>query len=336
KTREQKARESEKLLEVEKVLATERKKSGVKADLVPTLAQGSEENKKGKSRDIAAETVGFKSGQELERSLLAVKKIDELTAQGRTDDAQLIRNELNNGSASAAEKLAKGIGELSDKDKQDIFQKKVSVNKATSKGVKKAVEKVKPNVVKAVGEKIKYPKTADDPDGLGLITPEKVDNYGFSIDGSADIEAILYADPRKLADFMQTVKYICDWASYTAIDNEENLKIFANKAISDARREDNKGEEYVMLRSLIDNLEKLIDTIKPIVENYESEIHEKNRQNEEHRKQQDEIAAQKRREAAEEQRHRSMEQSRQYSQNVQEAKRKSEAAKQEENREVDW
>ncbi len=40
KTREQRARESEKLLEAEKALAAERKKSGTKVDLVPTLAQG--------------------------------------------------------------------------------------------------------------------------------------------------------------------------------------------------------------------------------------------------------------------------------------------------------
>ncbi|MCM1168246.1 MAG: hypothetical protein NC401_19850 [Ruminococcus sp.] len=75
-------------MEVEKALAAERMLSGGKADPVPTLAQGSEENKKGKSRDITAEVVGFKNGIELERSIKAVKKIDELTAQGRMDDAQ--------------------------------------------------------------------------------------------------------------------------------------------------------------------------------------------------------------------------------------------------------
>lgn len=175
--------------------------------------------------------------------------------------------------------------------------------------------------------------TADDPEGLGLTIPEKLDIFDNPIDGSMDIEAILYADPRKLADFMQTVKYICDWASYTAIDNKENLKIFANKAISNAKREDNKGEEYVMLRSLIDNLEKLIDTIKPIVESYESEIHEKNRQNEERRKQQEAESERIRKAEKERVLRESLEQSRKFSQEMRETERRRQAALKQDNNE---
>lgn len=73
KTLEQKAREAERLLEFERAEASKRKKSGTKIDLVPTLAQGSENSKKGKSRDIVAQSIGIKSGHELERSLTAIK-----------------------------------------------------------------------------------------------------------------------------------------------------------------------------------------------------------------------------------------------------------------------
>ena len=80
-------------------------KLGTKSNPVSTLTQVSKNDKKGKSRDIVAQSIGMKSGQELERSLAAVKVIDELTAQNRISDAELIRKELNEGSASAAEKL---------------------------------------------------------------------------------------------------------------------------------------------------------------------------------------------------------------------------------------
>lgn len=85
--------------------ADKRMKLGTKSNPVSTLTQGSKNDKKGKSRDIVAQSIGMKSGQELERSLAAVKVIDELTAQNRISDAELIRKELNEGSASAAEKL---------------------------------------------------------------------------------------------------------------------------------------------------------------------------------------------------------------------------------------
>ena len=50
----------------------------------------------------------MKSGMELERSLTAIKAIDELISQNRNSDAELIRNELNNGTASAAENCCCG------------------------------------------------------------------------------------------------------------------------------------------------------------------------------------------------------------------------------------
>lgn len=326
------------------MLAAERMLSGGKVDPSATLRKGSQQ-KNGRSSDIAAEAVGFESGRELERSLLAVKKIDELTVQGRTDDAQLIRNELNNGTASAAEKLAKRIDELSDKDKQDILQKKVSVNKATSKPIKEAIKKAKKAKAKTAPVKgfdntandvKEYPKTADDPEGLGLITPKKLGIFDEPIEGSVNIEAVLYADPRRIADFTQTIKHISDWFYYTATCNKENLKTFVNKAVSESKETNHYTADFSALIELNDQLDMFNDIVRPIVTAYTDEVTLEMKVAVEHRKQLDEESAQKRREAAEEQRRRALEQSRQYSQNAQEAKRKSEAAKQEENKEEEW
>lgn len=141
KTLEQTVREAREMLELEKIAAVKRKKATQNnnsakeiqdgAD-VPTLAHQVGKEKTGKSRDIVAEQLGLKSGQELERVIKAIDMIDELLSQDRKEDAALIRNVLNNGTASAAEKLAKHIDILSAEDKFDIQQGNVSVNKAVN------------------------------------------------------------------------------------------------------------------------------------------------------------------------------------------------------------
>ena len=343
KTREQKARESEKLLEIERALAAERKKSGVKVDLPTILSEGSKESKKGDSRDIAAKQVGFKNGIELERSIKVVKKIDELTAQGRSDDAQLIRNELNNGAASAAEKLAKSIDNLSDKDKQGIRQKEVSVNKVTSKPAQKAAKKAKakPITAEIADKKIEYPKTktVDDPDGLGLTTPKKTEYFlgtDSPIDGSMDVEAVLCADPRKLTDFTQTINYIRDWFFYTAIHNKENLKTFVNKAVAESKETNHYTTDFLALVELYHQLDSFNEIVKPIVTDYTDEVEREMKAAAERRKQQDEIAKQKRCEIKEQVRRESMEKSRNMSIAMREAEHKKETAKQEDTEDESW
>ena len=74
-----------------------------------------------------------------------------------------------------------------------------------------------------------------------------------AFDEPMNIEAILYADPRTLSDFIQTVSYISDWAYNVAVMNKENLITFANKAVENARKVDNNGDEYVALSPLITN-----------------------------------------------------------------------------------
>lgn len=135
KTLEQKVREAREMLELEKIAAAKRKEGTLKQNqntVPPTLAERAKENKTGESRNIVAAQLGLKSGQELDRVIKAIDMIDELLSQGREEDAALIRNVLNNGTASAAEKLAKHIDILSAEDKFDIQQGNVSVNKAVN------------------------------------------------------------------------------------------------------------------------------------------------------------------------------------------------------------
>lgn len=115
KTAEQKSREAKALKEVESVLALKRKEVAGKnygigmQKHVPNSAQPIAKDDKGKSRDVVAKKVGFKSGHEVDRGIKAINKIDELTQQGRIEDAELIRGVLNNGSVSGAEELARNI-----------------------------------------------------------------------------------------------------------------------------------------------------------------------------------------------------------------------------------
>lgn len=80
-----------------------------KSNHMPDLAEGSEEEKKGKARDFVAEKVGLRSGHEVDRAITAINKIEELQKAGRVEDAELIRGVLNNRSVSAAEELARNI-----------------------------------------------------------------------------------------------------------------------------------------------------------------------------------------------------------------------------------
>ena len=107
KTAEQKSREAKALKEVESVLALKRKSIGGKGGFedVAVLPHLTKQNEQGRSRDIVAKKVGLKSGREVERAIKTVSIIDELTEQGRTEDAELIRGVLNNRRISAADEL---------------------------------------------------------------------------------------------------------------------------------------------------------------------------------------------------------------------------------------
>ena len=157
KTNEQKAREAIVLKETLSALAEKRKLSKLKQNQtsdMPKMAQRETKTidvpnsalrddvvlEEGKTRDIIAPKVGLKSGQEVDRAIKTVKKIDELKEEGRTEDEELLRGVMNNRSISAAENLAKNIDnvEIPEEDRKAIQ----SGCKSPNSYIKKANEKV--------------------------------------------------------------------------------------------------------------------------------------------------------------------------------------------------
>ena len=140
KTMEQKAREAQVLIEAEKELGKKRMLAGKKIDPVAVPPQGTGQNT-GKTRDIVAKKLKMKSGREVERAVKSVETIDKLTETGRKDDAELIRDALNNTSASTAADLSSHIDELTEDEKQAIRDKKMSAYKVVSKYATKRIPK---------------------------------------------------------------------------------------------------------------------------------------------------------------------------------------------------
>lgn len=162
KTNEQKAREAIVLKETLSALAEKRKLSKLKqnqtSDMpksdMPKMAQREDETievpnsalrdndvlEQGKTRDIIAPKVGLKSGQEVDRAIKTVKKIDELKEEGRTEDVELLRGVMNNRGISAAENLAKNIDnvEIPEEDREAVQ----SGCKSPNSFIKKANEKI--------------------------------------------------------------------------------------------------------------------------------------------------------------------------------------------------
>lgn len=141
KTMEQKAREAQVLIEAEKKLGKTRMLAGKKIDPVAELPQGTGQTV-GKTRDIVAKKLKMKSGREVERAVKSIETIDKLTETGRKDDAELIRDTLNNTSASTAADLSSHIDDLSEEEKQAIRDKKMSAYKVVSKYATKRIPKV--------------------------------------------------------------------------------------------------------------------------------------------------------------------------------------------------
>ncbi len=141
KTNEQKAKEAKVLKEVESKLAEIRKISNLKQNK-STDTPNSAERKTGEARNIVAKNVGLRSGHEVDRAIKTIDKIDELMEEGRTEEAELIRGALNNGSVSSAEELARNIDivEIPEEDKPLIKSGK----KSSYSYVEKAKQKMKP------------------------------------------------------------------------------------------------------------------------------------------------------------------------------------------------
>ena len=144
KTMEQKAREAQVLIEAEKELGKKRMSLGGKGGIASNVEGVAElpPLNSGKTRDIVAKKLKMKSGREVERAVKSIETIDKLTETGRKDDAELIRDTLNNTSASTAADLSSHIDELTEDEKQAIRDKKISAYKVVSKYATKRIPKV--------------------------------------------------------------------------------------------------------------------------------------------------------------------------------------------------
>ena len=106
KTVEQKAREVEKLAIALKDVAAERKKRRPSDSVRENSpAQNSES---GRAMDEAAKATGIGSRQTAERAVEVVHKVDELKAEGKTEEAAELVDTLNNKSVKAAHEKATG------------------------------------------------------------------------------------------------------------------------------------------------------------------------------------------------------------------------------------
>ncbi len=107
KTVEMLARETEALAKAKEQQAAARKKAGKKAsdDLPKNFTEGSPEA--GEALDLAAKQTGIGSRPTAKKAIEVVAKIDELEAAGQTEEAEELRETLNEKSVSAAHRKAK-------------------------------------------------------------------------------------------------------------------------------------------------------------------------------------------------------------------------------------
>ena len=118
KTVEMLARETEALAKAKEQQATARKKAGKKAsaDLRENFPEGSEE---GRAMAEEAKETGIGSRPTAKKAIEVVKKIDELEAAGQTEEAEELRETLNQKSVSAAHRKATAEEDAETKPESD-------------------------------------------------------------------------------------------------------------------------------------------------------------------------------------------------------------------------
>jgi len=126
KTNEQEAREASCLLEVAKQRARIRKTTANSNTDLPAISPGDT----GDARDVVGKKLGI-GGKKVDQSSAVISAIDKLSESGKKDEAQKLRDVLNNGSLNRAHDLAKETGALKDSaaEKLNRLWKKVPAEK---------------------------------------------------------------------------------------------------------------------------------------------------------------------------------------------------------------
>ena len=179
KTMEQKAREAQMLLEVEREKAKSRQATST-GGAIPQLVAEPPQAVNGKSRDIVAKKLHMKSGREVERAVKSVKTIDKLKSEGRDDDAKLIADVLNNRSVSTASELSSYIDDLTEEEKQAIRDKKMSAYKAITNHVTQRTPKIKDNMTEEQREALAHKQACKEAveeyiaQSMGLVDAQEI------------------------------------------------------------------------------------------------------------------------------------------------------------------
>ena len=180
KTMEQKAREAQILLEVEKKNGKGRMSIGGQGGFnIEGVAELPPLNM-GKSRDMVAKKLHMKSGREVERAVKSVETIDKLKSEGRSDDAKLIADVLNNRSASTASELSSHIDDLTEEEKQAIRDKKISAYKAITNHVTQRTPKIKDNMTEEQREALAHKQNCKESveeyiaQSMGLVDTQEI------------------------------------------------------------------------------------------------------------------------------------------------------------------
>lgn len=236
KTMEQKAREAQILIEAEKEkaklrkLATQNNKAAEKIkEKIADVAELSPQLNSGKARDIVAKKLKMKSGREVERAVKSIETIDKLIETGRKDDADLIRDTLNNKSVSAASDLAYNIDKLTEEEKQAIRDKKMSAYKAVSKYATKRVPKIKDDMSTETKEELALQQTCKEvveeyiAQSMGLI-----DTSDIPIDDNTD-DLIAFFE-NSVSTFTAAVTNLIGITSRFSWNHKERISSIINNA----------------------------------------------------------------------------------------------------------
>ncbi len=176
KNYEQIAREALTLSEIHRTEAEKRMKLGKKLDPMINLSQGS-------TREMTANDLK-KSGVKISETnvsclINAIKSIDSYSANGKLLEASLIQRELHKNvpNYSTISNLTKNMDKLSEKDKQELFDNKITINKILKRDDSKQAIKAE-----ATENKKQLCDKINDDYTVGMLFQDELHSTGIHVD----------------------------------------------------------------------------------------------------------------------------------------------------------
>lgn len=236
KTMEQKAREAQMLLEVEKVKAEKRKLATLKQNISTDRAElpSRTNDEIGRPRDIVAKKLHMKSGREVERAVKTIKAIDKLKSEGRTADAELITNILNNKATSTAEDLSAHIDDFTEDEKQAIRDKKISAYKAITNHVTQRIPKIKDNMTEEQREALAHKQACKEAveeyiaQSMGLVDAQEIIEDTRAVDSITLFEVAVKTFSTAVMNLMDQISNLSEEQLIKTFDIIKNTKFKLN------------------------------------------------------------------------------------------------------------